>query len=133
MKTKTYKPKKIGWKWYFILYIVTKILWHMGFDSPWFIITAIVVAIVIFMINRSREKRFKRAIEECKEALQDINNLYAIPISYLDKMFSNKLFTINYSLRSNGSDIGKLKLFVNKIKTVLNRKTNNTFGTKDIH
>ena len=78
MKTKTYKPKKIGWKWYFILYIVTKILWHMGLDSPWLIITAIVVAIVIFMINRSREKRFKRAIEECKEALQDINNLYVL-------------------------------------------------------
>ena len=78
MKTKTYKPKKIGWKWYFIIYFVTNMLWHMGFESPWLIITAIAIAIVIFMINRSREKRFKRSIEECKEALQDIGNLYAL-------------------------------------------------------
>ena len=78
MKNKTYKPKKIGKKWYFILLVATNMLYKAGLDSPWLIVIAIGIAITIFMINSSREKKFKRTIEDCKEKLQDINNLYAL-------------------------------------------------------
>lgn len=78
MKTKTYKPKKIGWKWYFILFVITNMFYKAGGRSPWVAVVTITIAVSIFFINRTREKRFKRAIEECKEALQDINNLYAL-------------------------------------------------------
>ena len=78
MKNKTYKPKKIGKKWYFILIVATNMLYKAGLNSPWLIIIAIGITITIFMINSSREKKFKQAIENCKENLQDINNLYAL-------------------------------------------------------
>ena len=75
MKTKNYKPKKIHWGWYFILYLV--FVQSCGRIPSLAIITAI-IGIFIFLINLSREKKFKRAIEDCKENLQDINNLYAL-------------------------------------------------------
>ena len=75
MKTKNYKPKKIHWGWYFILYLV--FVQSCGRIPSLAIITAI-IGISIFLINRSREKKFKRAIANCKEKLQEINNLYEL-------------------------------------------------------
>lgn len=75
MKTKNYKPKKIHWGWYFILYLV--FVQSCGRIPSLAIITAI-IGISIFLINRSREKKFKRAIADCKEKLQEINNLYEL-------------------------------------------------------
>ena len=78
MKNKTYKPKKIGLKWYFIIYLATNFLYKIGFESPWLFIISISIAVSIFMINRTRVKNFKKAIEECNENLSKINNLYTL-------------------------------------------------------
>ena len=78
MKNNTYKPKKIGMKWYFIIYLATNFLYKIGIESPWLFIISISIAVSIFMINRTRVKNFKKAIEECKENLSTINNLYTL-------------------------------------------------------
>lgn len=65
MNFKTYKPQTIGSIWYWIIGGVTRLLWR-SFNSPWLIIIAIIIAVAIFMTNRSREKNLNKQLKNVK-------------------------------------------------------------------